>query len=268
MCQQESWEQSVANEGGYTNDEWWEWPDLSAAHHDIVLSPSGNVSPRFTLIFFHSCAHGPQDVFYYAPYLWSDRLRPEDLRVVAPCSPRRLSWWGTVQNSWYEYTTDRCWFGEPDQIKFEHFVEQRHRLLQLLEAEHARLPRGGRIILGGLSQGTALALDLMLHAPSHVDSIAGVFCARGMMQEETLWNLPDEHVRNRARSCQVQCFHGKKDNIVPWRLAKKSYAWLEEQGFAFEFHLESGLCHSKESYLEGQRVASFVSKALLGGHGL
>ncbi|CAK0857472.1 unnamed protein product, partial [Prorocentrum cordatum] len=234
------------------------------AHHDLVLSPRSaeGPPPRFTLLFLHSGSNGPADVFYYVPHLFG-QVRPQDVRVVAPCSPRRrLSWGGQFCNCWYEYTTDRLRLGgEQDAVSWAHFIEQRRRLLRLLEDEHRRLPPGGRIVLGGLSQGAALALDLVLHAPEHVDSIAGCFCTRGMMQSETLWDLTEESVARRAGSCPVLVFHGRSDAIVPWRAAQRSYEWLVSQGFDVKFHTRKWVSHSSECQEEYQEVARFAARA-------
>jgi len=166
-------------------------------------------------------------------------------------------------NSWYDYTTDRCWRGSaPDRVSYTQFVEQRQRLIGVLEEAHRQLPPGGRLVLGGLSQGAALALDVMLHAPSHIDSIAGVFCSRGMMQDETRYNLQDDKVAHRAKRCPIFVFHGKLDHTVPWRLARRSYRWLTENQFEVTICAESGVTHATDSLLEYQGIAQFVSNAL------
>jgi predicted esterase len=166
-------------------------------------------------------------------------------------------------NSWYEYTTDRCWKGAAaDKVEWAQFTEQRQRLLSLLEEEHARLPQGGRIILGGLSQGASLALDVLLHAPSCIDSIAGCFVLRGMVQEETQWNLSMDKVRHRAATCPICVYHGKLDTTVPWRVAKRSYKWLQDKGFEVEWEVEEWANHASESQREYQRVANFVTRVL------
>lgn len=257
------------------------WPGELVSFHDLVLDPfsgilgggfgsglggtgasgSGHESvAMYTLIFFHACTHGPADVLPYMPNLWRAGLRPNDVRIVAPCAPRRETddW---VTNAWYDYTTDRCWQGSPDCASFDQLVEQRQRLLTILEMEHQRLPPGGRMVLGGLSQGASVALDVLLHAPEHVDSISGCFCTRGMLQRETLWDLPPQKVQQRAAECPVFVFHGTADYTVPWSVAKHSYKWLDEQGFTVSRCTVKGVEHSTESPQEYQRIAEFVAHA-------
>ncbi|CAE8587369.1 unnamed protein product [Polarella glacialis] len=206
--------------GAKCEEEWWDLPATEEASgsgwqyptffHDVVLQPGGGCpgssgsksaasdgvqvpQPRLVLLFFHSCTHGPEDVFQFLPYIWSAGLKPQEVRVLAPCSPQRMQPSGRESHSWYDYTTDRCWRGSaPDRVEYSQLLEQRQRLLQILEDEHRNLAPGGRIVLGGLSQGAALAIDVMLHAPEHIASIAGCFCLRGMMQGETHVDLPQK----------------------------------------------------------------------------
>lgn len=240
---------------------------------NLVMTPGGGCrssggmnstdsarGPKVTLLFFHSCAHGPEDVFYYLPHLWCGGLRPSDIRIVAPCSPQRRYSDGWVCNSWYEYVTDRCWQGSPDKVAWEQFLEQRRRMLKTLEEEHNRLPPGGCLVLGGLSQGAAMALDVMLHSPLHINSIVGCFCTRGMMQAESLWDLPPENVRQRSASCPVLVFHGKRDSIVPWQVARKSYKWLANQDFDVTTKTSKWTTHSTECKAECEEIGRFIAR--------
>eukprot|EP00747_Dinoflagellata_sp_TGD_P080355 gnl/TRDRNA2_/TRDRNA2_160856_c0_seq2.p1 gnl/TRDRNA2_/TRDRNA2_160856_c0~~gnl/TRDRNA2_/TRDRNA2_160856_c0_seq2.p1 ORF type:complete len:262 (-),score=34.87 gnl/TRDRNA2_/TRDRNA2_160856_c0_seq2:408-1193(-) len=134
-----SWDdkhKSGDDDGAEDRDSDWEgwWPPgQRVIYHDMVLSPcrtgAEESSPRFVFLFFHSCSGGPEDVLQYVSHLWDTGLRPDEMRVVAPCSPRRTVWGDWELNSWYEYTTDRCWRGAPDKVSYAQFVEQRKRLL-------------------------------------------------------------------------------------------------------------------------------------------
>lgn len=246
-------------------------PGHQVTQHDIVLLPAGSLgqsgwsnAPRFVLLFLHSRSHGPEDVQQYVPHLWETGLNPRDVKILAPCSPSRPEGqdesWPT--NSWFDYTTNVCWTGKKaDRVDFDQLVEQRERILRLLEEEQRLLPPGGRIVIGGLSQGVSLALDVVLHAPTHL-SIAGCFCLRGMMQEESLWSLSDHKVQHWARHCPVFTFHGKADAIVPFKLASHSYRRLEDLGFRLESHAEVDLSHSGDSLLELRQVGRFVASSL------
>lgn len=279
-----SWDQEEHADKAWHHGSWWHegqngqegdeenaedelyHPGHQVTHHDIVLS--AGTPPRFVLLFMHSCSHGPEDVLRYVPYLWQAGLQPSDVRIVAPCSPARGDWQHDMRwpaNSWFEYTTSRCWKGVADRIEFGQFVEQRERLLAILEEEHRRLPPGGGIVIGGLSQGASLALDVMLHAPASITNIKGCMCLRGMMQEETKWSLPKAQVKQRSRSCPVFLFNGQLDVIVPSRLASSSYHWLHENGFQVETVIDEHGTHGSDSLQELRGVGHFVSKSLTEG---
>jgi len=133
-------------------------------------------------------------------------------------------------------------------------------MLKKVEEEHNRLPPGGCLVLGGLSQGAAMALDVMLHAPLHINSIAGCFCTRGMMQAESLWDLPPENVRQRSANCPVLVFHGKKDSIVPWQVARKSYKWLASHDFDVTIKTGKWITHSSECAAEYEEIGKFMAR--------
>merc|ERR1712139_487096 len=119
------------------------------------------------------------------------------------------------------------------------------------------------ILLGGLSQGAALALDLMLHAPGHLHRICGCFCTRGMMQRESKWSLDQQIVDLRSRTCPVFVYHGRSDNVVPWSCARASYNCLKELGFHVSICAERDMSHADESIKEYSRVAQFVAQIFL-----
>eukprot|EP00930_Biecheleria_cincta_P001775 TRINITY_DN102875_c0_g1_i1.p1 TRINITY_DN102875_c0_g1~~TRINITY_DN102875_c0_g1_i1.p1 ORF type:complete len:395 (-),score=66.99 TRINITY_DN102875_c0_g1_i1:34-1056(-) len=269
-CCSSGWKDcSPAREDGSWEDNTGSFWPPQTLYHDLILSPGcggGNTSPdgstaRNVLLFFHSCTHGPEDVLQFLPFIWEAGLQANELRVVAPCSPQREEFGrpGRPSHSWYDYTTDRCWRGHcPDRVEYSQYVEQRQRLLQILEDEDRRLPDGGSIIIGGLSQGASLALDVVLHAPEHIKSIAGCFCLRGMMQGETHYDLQAHKVALRSNTCPIFVYHGKADSTVPWKLAWQSYTWLEDRGFEVKYCFENDATHSCESLEEYRGVARFV----------
>eukprot|EP00930_Biecheleria_cincta_P051873 TRINITY_DN37086_c0_g1_i1.p1 TRINITY_DN37086_c0_g1~~TRINITY_DN37086_c0_g1_i1.p1 ORF type:complete len:214 (-),score=28.85 TRINITY_DN37086_c0_g1_i1:323-964(-) len=141
--------------------------------HNLVLEPSTPEQHGFTLLLLHSCTGGPDD---WIPFFHRLDLQfRHRIRALVPCSPRRFEnhyGWPKELNSWFEYEGDLAKF--PEQLH-----EQRERILHLMDEERRRLPDGDarRLVLGGLSQGAALAVDCALHAPYRV---GGVLALRGM----------------------------------------------------------------------------------------
>lgn len=260
---------------------WWDgmkyhgWDYQTIFHHDMILQ-YGTSKSKMTLFFLHSCAHCPQDIGYYLNYFWDFGLDKADVRIVAPCSPRRQFPENYEGNTWFDYTTDRSWQNkQQDAVDHGQFLEQRERLLELLEDEHRRLPEGGMIVLAGLSQGASLAADLLLHAPAHIDSIAGLWCSRGLIQQESPGerdetgrevetflgerDLDWQVVSHRARTVPVFVYHGKADTTVPWKIARKSYLRLKNYyKFKVTMYAEEDIHHATESLQEYSRVAKFL----------
>lgn len=204
--------------------------------HDLVLHPSAESEHRFTLVLLHSCSGGPDD---FLPFIHRFNLPFRgDIRIVVPCAPVRAeehsSWQGKM-NSWFEYSGN----GVKDRRQL---TEQRHRILRLLEDERGRLPGGDarRLVLGGLSQGVSLAIDVALHAPF---SVGGVFALRGMALRESLEGIPERP--EGSQPLEVLAFHGRYDNQCPVEEAKASYEALALRGVArLRFEAEHSLGHA------------------------
>jgi len=91
--------------------------------------------------------------------------------------------------------------------------------------EHA--PPGGasRVVLGGFSQGGALALYAGLQMDG--EPLAGVFCLSGYLP-----NARAFRVAPRARSTPVWMAHGTSDEVVRYELAVDTERELRERGVA------------------------------------
>ncbi len=87
-----------------------------------------------------------------------------------------------------------------------------------------------RIVLGGFSQGGAIAVQAGLTLPS---PLAGVVAL------STYLALPERLAREHSdanRQTPLFVAHGTEDPIAPYALAEESNAWLQGQGYAVEFH--------------------------------
>jgi len=181
------------------------------------------------------------------------------IRIVVPCAPSVMEddegWWPGMLNSWFTYADD----GEP--AIAEELVQQRARILTILESERQRLPDcdGRRLVVGGLSQGASLAIDVGLRAPF---AIGGVLSLRGCVLQASLGDCgghPD--------GLEVLATHGERDSICPVEDARQSYARLR-QCAAVKLQLETDpyLAHAcargrqVQSELELRHIAEFLSR--------
>lgn len=201
--------------------------------HDLVLEPSSGAH-CFTLVLLHSCSGGPDD---WLPFIhrMSVPFRNK-IRIVVPCAPVRHeehAGWIGEQNSWFEYA------GDGERAKdVAQLTEQRVRLSTLVAREKEKLPGkdGRRLILAGLSQGVALAVDVALRTPF---AIGGVVALRGMVLLDSLDQLPAL-----AAPFELLAYHGERDNQCPVEQAKAGYESLQNFGVTVHFLRDVALGHA------------------------
>eukprot|EP00928_Gymnodinium_smaydae_P053616 TRINITY_DN37564_c0_g1_i1.p2 TRINITY_DN37564_c0_g1~~TRINITY_DN37564_c0_g1_i1.p2 ORF type:complete len:280 (-),score=32.60 TRINITY_DN37564_c0_g1_i1:8-847(-) len=222
---------------------------------DLVLEPAGTSKHRYTLVLLHSCSGGPDD---WLPYVHRLNLPfRSSIRIVVPCAPVRHEshgHWNGKQNSWFEYSSEGDTAKNADQL-----AEQRERLLALVHRERERLPDqdGRRLILGGLSQGVALAVDVALRTPF---SIGGVLALRGMVLRDSLSGL------GTVNPFELFVYHGERDWQCPVAEAKAGYESLRAHGVSLEFWSDPALGHAcargrqRLCGLELRRVCAFLRR--------
>lgn len=230
--------------------------------HNLVLEPVDVESHRFTIVVLHSCSGGPDD---FVPFFHHLKLPfRSQIRAVVPCSPkRRENHYGyeTEMNSWFEYD-DQSQDGNGVKDRRQ-LLEQRERIVRLLEAERRKLAgEGRRLLLWGLSQGAGLAVDAALHAPF---TVGGVIALRGMALRESLEALPMRSAEE-ARPLQVLAINGKRDWLCPPEAAGASYEALRPHGASVRFEAEPSLGHAcargrqRLNRFELEKVSRFLSQ--------
>eukprot|EP00928_Gymnodinium_smaydae_P019684 TRINITY_DN17565_c0_g1_i1.p1 TRINITY_DN17565_c0_g1~~TRINITY_DN17565_c0_g1_i1.p1 ORF type:complete len:364 (+),score=46.18 TRINITY_DN17565_c0_g1_i1:80-1171(+) len=204
--------------------------------HDLVLEPTPPETHLFTLLMLHSCTGGPDD---FLPFFHRLKMSfRNQIKAVIPCAPLRTEdhyGWPREINSWFEYD---CTSGDGNAVKHQdQLVDQRNRILGMIERERQLLPGGDarRLVLWGLSQGAGLAVDAALHSSC---SIGGVIALRGMALQEGLENLP-----SRSADLELFAFNGGRDWICPPNEAKASYEALQPYGIRVEFDTDPALAH-------------------------
>lgn len=265
---QQTWDRTVwddsadgsrwQNQSGTHDDEGNPW---YIDEHNVTIDPVIPGSHEFTIVCLHSCSGGPDDFFPFFHRL--DVPFRRHIRAVIPCSPVRCESRGDhqiTQNSWYEYV---CETEDANTVKHKHqLAEQRDRLLKLLEEERRRLPGadGKRLMVWGLSQGAALAVDVALHAGF---AVGAVIALRGMALGEDPADLPQCHPD--SRTIPVYASNGERDWLCPPEKAKATYEALQPYGLQVFYRIEASLAHGcargrqRLSRNEMHHVSKFVA---------
>ena len=154
---------------------------------------------------------------------------PSDLavRYVFPNAPRipvTINM-GLIMPAWY----DVAGFGSVAEDE-RRIRESAAWIDELIAREAERGVPAGRVVLGGFSQGGAMALFAGLR---HPETLAGVMCLSGyLLLPETLAAAGTEA----NRSTPVFAAHGTADEMVPLQRAATSRDLLVEAGYPVDWH--------------------------------
>jgi phospholipase/carboxylesterase len=102
------------------------------------------------------------------------------------------------------------------------------RLLDQLAARYP-LPPGGKLVLGGFSQGAMLALDVALHRDALVD---GLILMSGTLVAEVEWAPRLARVAN----LPIIMSHGRRDPLLPFAIAEELRDRLKGAGARVDWH--------------------------------
>eukprot|EP00928_Gymnodinium_smaydae_P002420 TRINITY_DN10859_c0_g1_i1.p1 TRINITY_DN10859_c0_g1~~TRINITY_DN10859_c0_g1_i1.p1 ORF type:complete len:416 (-),score=34.21 TRINITY_DN10859_c0_g1_i1:46-1293(-) len=246
----------------------WDWSNSWSSHEfgtDWVKDAAASLH-TCTLIFLHSCHGRPEHVTNFVDDL-KDRNAIDErrLRIVAPAAPIRTSesdQTGSLQ--WFEYRTEHlCSGADQDDVDKHQLLEQRERLLLLVRKELDRLPRDGRLIIGGLSQGGSMVADLLLHLQEPLDPrLKGAFFQRGFVQSESVEDLPPAKPILAIKHLPILATHGVDDDYVPFVAAKNSYGLVWDRGGSLTFKAIPGLLHNGYSDVESELLSTFIAGVL------
>ena len=158
-------------------------------------------------------------------------------RFVLPHAPRRpvtLNG-GMVMRAWYDIYDLNLRSGEDR----EGIASARQHLLDLIAREQARGIASEHIVVAGFSQGGAVALHTALRFEQ---PLAGVLALSSYLP---LADGLTEQCRADPDNLVIRMDHGDSDPVVPFRLAERSCALIQAQGYRVEFHryaMQHGLC--------------------------
>ncbi len=190
----------------------------------LEIEPAG--AARRAVIWLHGLG---ADGYDFEPLLRDWELTEQlAVRFVLPHAPRRpvtLNG-GMLMRAWYDIYDLNFSSGEDR----EGIESARQHLLDLIAREEARGIPSEHIMVAGFSQGGAVALHTALRFARPLagvlalssylplaDGLAGQCCA-----------VPG--------SLAIRMDHGDSDPVVPFRLAERSCALIEAQGYQVEFH--------------------------------
>jgi len=197
-----------------------------------TLLPTVEVEPRVkaraTVLFLHGLGADGHDFEPIVPHL---QLPPElGVRFVFPHAPRRpvtLNQ-GFVMPAWFDIGGDDLMRGESTDLAGIKVAETQIRAL--IEREVSRGIESQRIVIGGFSQGGALAAWVALRHPK---PLAGLIALSTFLAK----NAPLEAEATSAnRSIATFAAHGTRDGVVGVDYGRKLKDRLTAIGCDVEWH--------------------------------
>ena len=180
--------------------------------------------PRATVIILHGLGADASD---FAPFVHEVDLAPVGpVRWVFPNAPQLPVTinGGYVMPAWYDIHPDRSHEDEAGLRRAQASIDA------LLARETARGVPPGRIVLGGFSQGCAVALLTGLRYP---ERLAGILGMSGYLPLAA--TLAAERSAANQRT-PIFLAHGSQDDIVAPARATASRDLLQSLGYAVQWH--------------------------------
>lgn len=190
----------------------------------LEINPAS--APQASIIWLHGLGADGNDFAPLIPQL--DIVDSLAVRVVLPHAPRRAVTInnGMLMRAWYDISAT-----DFRAIEDGPGIRDSARLLEALvrrEAEHG-VP-AERILLAGFSQGGAVVLHTGLRYPQR---LAGILVLSAYLPLAA--SLPAE--RSPVNSdIPIMLAHGQQDPVVPMPWASRSRDYLEQQGYAVDWH--------------------------------
>jgi phospholipase/carboxylesterase len=174
--------------------------------------------------------------------LWRVLEVPRETRFVFPAAPLLLggmygdgrAWW-PIDMVALDRAMQRGEFRELSRDDPAELPAARAHVAALLDEVTAKLaPAGGKLFLGGFSQGAMLACDLALTEPTR--PLAGLVLMSGTLLAEARWGTL---FAGRA-GLRVLQSHGQQDPLLPFATAERLRDALTRAGAHVEFLLFRG----------------------------
>ncbi len=191
--------------------------------------------PDASVIWLHGLGADGRDLAAIVPELGLPRALA--VRFVFPHAPYRPVTInaGQVMRAWYDIELTDTGFNQ----KLTHIRESEAVLRDLIEAEVARGIPTERVVLGGFSQGGAIAVFTGLRFPKRLGGImalsAPIPLAGSLMSQAEPAN----------RLAPIFMAHGTYDGIIPFATAQAAHNLLVAGGASIEWHeypMEHSIC--------------------------
>jgi phospholipase/carboxylesterase len=186
----------------------------------LVIETAPN--PEYVCVLLHGGGGSADEFRALIPAITPPGVR---VRYVIPHAPeRRLTLFGgQPMRAWYDVVEANL-EAQQDTAGIEASLRS---VLNLIEAEHARGTPYAKILVGGFSQGGAIALLAALHAPA---PLAAAFCLSGYLLRSA--------VPASTHNQQTPLFigHGSDDDLVSLQLAEQARADLRRMGLAVAWY--------------------------------
>ena len=206
---------------------------MTMALETIELNPAGE--PIASIIILHGLGADGADFLSFGDQI--DLSSVGQVRYVLPRAPVRPV---TINNG-YEM---RAWYDvlgqQIDRREDEAGLRESMREVQaLIDRERARGVAANRIVLGGFSQGCAMALLAGLRYP---ERLAGLVCMSGYLPLAGS-TAAERHDANAL--VPIFMAHGQRDGVIPMDRASASRDALAKLGYSVQWHeypMEHSVC--------------------------
>jgi len=180
----------------------------------VLASPSGKpaTAEMPLVVIMHGRGADANDLADLAPYLDG----PTGYRFLFPNAPNA---WEAAPGMTFGFT----WFdGIPPEPKS--LAASRDLVMRFADEAQKRYPTPpGKFVIGGFSQGAAMALDVGLRR----NDVAGIVAMSGALAETEL----DAYKPHR-----VLIVHGTADEMINVNMARRARRVLEQRGLEPEYH--------------------------------
>ena len=193
----------------------------------------GSADSTHSIIWLHGLGADGHD---FEPIV-NELNTTQAIRFIFPHAPSMPV---TVNNgmsmpAWYDITSAQI-----DNKQDEAGIRKsQHSVLALIEREIQRGITSSNIILAGFSQGGAIALHTGLR---YEKPLAGIM---GLSTYLPLIDSVKNEIHQQNRNTPILLAHGKHDPVVPFDLAEKTKACLDELNYTTELHsyeMEHSVC--------------------------